>query len=232
MLKIRLTWEKMSIGLLSWKTHACILLGTFSSIFLGMPSFLTFGVLAVVWGTLPGFVLTAIFQVFSTFVVLKFGAPIAFGWRYLEIELIDHPKTLGITARQLAFLPRLFIGMPLRTVDQMIAAAHIPDQSLLPVLALSAVGMTFRLGAESYWIITGLHLMIGFQLFPEDEIVKFLLCTALLIFSLIWPKIPEAIPGDDRSANFFKTVFETNAVSKPQGSTADKQPRVAFSGNP
>jgi len=206
--KIFFTWGALWVEEWKYYHHFQVWGMIFSSYLLGFPTI--YGLFAGIlfWGPIGSFFLTLFAQVIASWIVLKKGKPTEKGFFRLEKEVVELVRESSLSAAQLAFFPRLFVAIPLRTIDQMVALTKPDRDGVGKYLFISVLGTGIRLLFESIWANTLVFLVVDFRPFPDSDLAWFLTSTAVLIFSYLFPKIPEFVPGKAEIKKFFQTLSD------------------------
>jgi hypothetical protein len=208
-LKVRVTWGELAVSYYPWYYHLLALFLTIVAQFIGVPAIIGLLGLITLWGTLPGFIAMVLIQSGMSIIVMMMGPPRPQGFFALDPEVQTKMRATEVTGLDLAFLPRLFIGIPARTLDRMTMAAQTAEESPVILMIWATFGNFLRLGIETGWLVYGFRMLLGHHPFPEENLSLFLICTALLTVSCLWPRIPELIPGTRKSLFFQEFMGET-----------------------
>lgn len=196
--KIRYTWQILWLKDSPLQTHFAVVVSAFVFCLVGLPSISGLFLLQFFWGMKTAFAVVWVFQVVSAFIVFGRGPRPESQRQNFDPELISSIQASSLTASDLSFLPRLFVGLPHRTLDLMISFAKTAEDSLIQILFYSIIGIGIRLSVEALWLTAFVHLFVGFIPFPEEYAGLLLFTTSLLFASIVWPKIPELVPGKNK----------------------------------
>ena len=212
--KIRLTWVIMWSDYYPWTFHLLLFSLAFGLLYVGFPSILALMYLTLVWGPVWGFMGTLACHLLSFFLILKRDRQRIIDQQMLDPDLLKLVENTTLSGSQMSFFPRLFLGLPLRTVDLMVNVARTPEDTLPRIILLSMGSMGLRLLIQVVWFTSFTGMVIGFTPFPEKDVALFLFSSALLMVLSLWPKIPELVPGKPKLPEFFTTLTGESQIQK------------------
>lgn len=211
--KVKHTWTIMEYKTHSWKAHSRLLLGFSIPLFFGFPTVLSLAPAIFIWGFWPGIasIVSVHFLISSFFYFVSRKDSNWFSPGPKLKELLDKNQMAN---RILALYLRLFLSMPCRTTDLVIAWKKTPDDTFLGTIIRSLLGISIRVGIQGIWLNSLLNLLINFRPFPEVDTSTFLFFSAILMYLTIWPRIPELLPDRDNFGEFCLDLLEEREHSK------------------
>ncbi|MFZ2961498.1 MAG: hypothetical protein WA705_31865 [Candidatus Ozemobacteraceae bacterium] len=166
----------------------------FAGSLFGMPSLVTLGIFTLLWGPLiAGLSIFSIHLVaFGWIIRKKAGGESISPLSGVAKEIAGSP---GLSASQVAFWPRLFLNLPPRTLDALLAWKRAPGESLFAFLPGYLGGIFIRNTLQLLWLFAGFNFLRDFRPFPENDLLSFFFWSAVLFVLSIWTRVPELIPG-------------------------------------
>ena len=212
-LKLRYTWYLLRIENLQAYYHFWIFMGITALSLIGFPSIFGIIVAVLLWGSYKGFVAVMAAQMVASGVLMLKIQPTTSGLKKLEPELMEMIKKSETSPKLLAIYLRLFISFPLRTIDQMVSFACGNKNGIFLAYIFSGIGIGIRLLVETAWFISLLNLILDYRPYPEVDLTWFLISSALIIFSYIWPTMPEIAPGDKETGKLLLVLAGEQPLS-------------------
>lgn len=166
--------------------------GLIAASLVGIPSGLQFACLFPFVPSLKGWAFIVIAQTLSTWLILR---------RYVGRGLPESASSLGDASRnagdplRLAWLLRLFLGLPNRSIDLALAARTDATHTPKRIALWSLPGHCLRAAAVGLWIHAIALMIMDFRPFPEYDFAFAGVMTVVLSILWLFPWMPEFIPG-------------------------------------
>jgi hypothetical protein len=222
--KIQHTWAHLNALEAATGENARTWAGLTIPLFFGFPTVFSLLGAIFIWGVWPGIPAIILSQI-----LCSVGTMVLTSLRLALSRKPDQTRELvagsGVRSSHLAFFPRLFLSVPTRVSDAMIASGHTSSDSWVGTLMGSILGLALRITIQGLWAKSLIHLVINFLPVAEVEIAAFMASSAVLVFMYIWPRIPELLPQRDTLGELFLDLTGERTLSslpprRPTGSSA------------
>ena len=191
--KIQHTWAHFQALEAEPIMNARLWAGLALPLFFGFPVMISLVGAVFVWGMWPGIPAIIAAQILGSILTILITAVRHSRWPISDstVALLQERE---VHAEQLAFVPRLFLAVPTRVTDAMIATSRTAADSPGKILFGTILGLSFRVTIQGLWANSLINLVINFLPVAELEVARFLAISAVLVFMYLWPRIPELLP--------------------------------------